>query len=314
VSNLKEEAMTTATADPATETFETREAWLATRRTGLGSSDIPVLFGLSPWKSRFELWAEKVGAAEPDAAETEAMEWGLRLQPLVAAKYAEETGRRIVQGSPYAIRRHPRLPFLLASLDAEILPWNGRGPGALECKTASAWKADDWADAPPLLYQVQLQTQLVVAEWTWGSLAVLIGGQRFRWVDLEVHAGIAELIEEKATAFWERVTRGDPPLPDGSESAKEILARMYPRERPGVTISLPPEAVAWDAQLEDAKAQIEGWELKKREAENLLRGALGDAEKGLLVGGAFYTSKLVERKEHVVKASSYRQLRRGVVK
>ena len=36
------------------------EAWLDWRKTGIGSSDAPAILGISPWKTRRELWEEKV--------------------------------------------------------------------------------------------------------------------------------------------------------------------------------------------------------------------------------------------------------------
>src|SRR5690606_6408895 len=45
---------------------EQRRAWLKERMTGLGASDIPVLFGLSTWKSPYSLWLEKTGLQEPE--------------------------------------------------------------------------------------------------------------------------------------------------------------------------------------------------------------------------------------------------------
>ena len=39
----------------------TREEWLKYRRTGLGGSDAAVVCGLSPYKSKIELWADKTG-------------------------------------------------------------------------------------------------------------------------------------------------------------------------------------------------------------------------------------------------------------
>lgn len=39
---------------------QSSEAWLDWRKTGIGSSDAPAIIGISPWKTRKELWEEKV--------------------------------------------------------------------------------------------------------------------------------------------------------------------------------------------------------------------------------------------------------------
>ena len=37
------------------------EEWLDWRKKGIGSSDAPIIMGVSPWKTPFELWEEKTG-------------------------------------------------------------------------------------------------------------------------------------------------------------------------------------------------------------------------------------------------------------
>ena len=37
------------------------EEWLQWRSKGVTASDIPIILGLSPYKTRWQLWAEKVG-------------------------------------------------------------------------------------------------------------------------------------------------------------------------------------------------------------------------------------------------------------
>lgn len=302
--------MTTAAVAQTVETFPDKTEWLAARRTGLGSSDAPVVLGLSPYKSAYALWAEKVGLVEPSDVETEWQEWGIRLEPAIAAKYAEATGREVLDRGRYRIVRHPETPWLLASPDRELAPVNGEGLGVLEIKTAAAFKADEWRDDAPLAYRVQLQHQLLVTGYAWGSLAVLLGGQAFRWQDQRRHERLLQLLVEQLEAFWDRVQRGIPPPVDGSDLTKEVLQRLHPKPTPGVVVALPPEAAAWDRQREHAKAAIEAAEATKQEAENLLRAAIGDAEAGVLPGGITFTHKLVRKRAHQVAETSYRQLRR----
>jgi putative phage-type endonuclease len=304
---------------PVRTTYPDRASWLAARRQGIGSSDVAALVGLSPWQSAFGLWAEKSGLTEPDAEATEAQAWGLRLEPVIAAQYAEETGRTLVDHGPYTILQHPEYPWLLASLDREIAPTTDGplrvGPGTLECKTASAWKAGEWADEPPLLYQIQHEHQLLVTGYAWGSLAVLIGGQKFYWQDRARHADTQDLLLNVAGEFWQRVQKGEPPPPDGSAATKAILASLYPRETSGQTVVLPPEAVEWDAQRLEGVALIERGEALKNEAENLFRASIGEAETGLFPDGkAWFTFKQQTRKEHVVAASTFRRLFRHTLK
>jgi putative phage-type endonuclease len=44
----------------------TREKWLSWRKKGIGSSDAPVIMGVSPYMTRLELWKEKLGLEQKD--------------------------------------------------------------------------------------------------------------------------------------------------------------------------------------------------------------------------------------------------------
>lgn len=59
-------------------TNEQRTAWLESRRTGIGGSDVAAVLGLNPWKTPLDVWNDKLGISEdkemlwsvrPDTAE-----------------------------------------------------------------------------------------------------------------------------------------------------------------------------------------------------------------------------------------------------
>lgn len=283
--------------------------WLVKRKTGIGASDAAAVLNVSPWKGPVDLWGEKVGIIEPGDEETEAMKWGLRLEDAIADAYAEETDRLVVNPGRWTIARSTAHPFMLATLDREIVPIDERGPGLLEIKTASFFKKDDWADEPPLAYQIQLQHQLAVKGYQWGSLAVLLGGQRFLRIDMDRNEEfIARLILHEA-AFWQLVQKEEAPAIDGSEGAKELLARLYPKETPGKSVALPAEAVTWHQNLATAKDELKRLTADAQTWKNMLAEAMGDAETGYLPNADAYTYKRVEKKEYTVAAQAYRELR-----
>ena len=299
---------------------EKRRAWLKERMTGLGASDIPVLFGLSSWKSPSSLWLEKTGLQEPLDEMSEPAEWGLRLEDAIAAKFGEETGRLVPDGDPHEIARHPDVPILMATIDrAQVLVEGCVRPtfdvpgevGVLELKTAAFQKADEWEDGePPLVYQVQLQAQLLVTGRAFGSLAVLIGGQRFLWVDVPAHPEFQRRIVQEARAFWESVETHNPPPVDGSEATREAIRRAFPQEQRAEYVELPPEAVQWDEERQRAIDAIKSWEAHKLHAENQIRAAIGDAAGGVLPNGVSYSLKLQQKRAYTVAASETRVLRR----
>ena len=81
----------------------------------LGSSDAPIVVGLSPYKSAMTLYHEKLGLVDKDETERAVMSWGHILEEPVAQEYAKVKGRHIRR--PSRLSKHPRLEWMLASID-----------------------------------------------------------------------------------------------------------------------------------------------------------------------------------------------------
>jgi putative phage-type endonuclease len=292
-----------------TTVLDSRDAWLDARRTGIGASDAAAVLGVSPWRGPLQVYCEKLQIAEPDPVEVEAMEWGLALETPIAARYQRETGRTVIDPGLFTIHRSPEHPFMLATVD-RFIETPDRGRGVLEIKTTGGYRGE-WDTDAPLPYQIQILHQMAVTGVQWGSLAVLVGGQKFLWLDVERNDEFIAALVEREREFWDRVERRDPPSPDASESCRELLKRLYPREAPGQVIALPPEAVKWDVQRREAMLLLQRDEADKREAENLLIAALGEAEVGLLPDGTRYSYKSQTRKGYTVEPATFRVLRRS---
>lgn len=302
-----------------------RAEWLEARRAGIGSSDAPVILGLSKHKSLLHLYAEKRGLRTIGEQERDWLEWGHRLEPVVAAKYEEETGRDTYDPGDFHIERHHAEAWMIATPDRiivdyplpppSVLPSHVQQashiPGVLELKTASAWNKKEWKDEPPLAYQVQLQHQLAVTGHLWGSIAVLIGGQTFLWMDVPRNEDFIARLMKQEHAFFECVQRGEAPEPDGSIDAANALAAIYPVEELDA-IELPMQAVKWDKERAQSIEVIKVHEDIKRECENRIKAAIGNHAVGLIPhAGARYAWRTVARKGYVVEAGSSRQLRRA---
>ena len=204
--------------------MRTREEWLAERRTGLGSSDAPIIAGVSRWKTPFQLWAEKVGlpTVEPDG---EWLEWGLRLEPLIAEKYAEETGRRLVDPEPFQTPAASRAS-LVSGDDRSV---HRRTRGSRWASSSSRRPPPGKRTSGPRSRRSSIRSRCSTSSPSpaprSGSLAVLIGGQRFRWCDLPRNDRFIAILLEREAAFWRRVETGDPPAVDGTEGTRELPPR-----------------------------------------------------------------------------------------
>jgi putative phage-type endonuclease len=290
-----------------------RAAWLEARRLGIGASDAAAVLGVSPWKGPLALYAEKLGLVDEDAerAELERMEWGLALEPVIAVRFQRDTGRTIEDPGPYTLWRHRVVKWMLATLDRVQHAPDKDGPGVLEIKNVGRYNRDEWADGdPPLHYQVQVQHQLAVTGYTWGSLAVLFGGNEFAWLDLERNDDFIAAMVEREADFWRRVEAHDPPPPDATESCRDVLGKLFPREVGGKVVALPPEAAEWDRLRIEAMDAEERCKKTRLAAENYLKAALGDAEAGILSDGTRYSLKAQTRKAYMVEESTFRVLRR----
>jgi len=287
------------------------QAWLAERREGIGGSDVAAVLGLSPWKSALALWAEKCGPVDqPNLDEIEYIEWGKILEEPIARRYVRETGRTLIDHGRFNIQFTPLHPCMHCTIDREIMPADGlmSGPGDLSIKNAGEFKLKDWEEEPPLPYQVQLQHELCVTGMQWGSFAVLIGGNKFRWMDVPRNDKFIRYLIEKEEEFWDLVRRGDPPAADASDSTKEILLRLYPKDT-GESKALPVEASDWAEQIRAAKAEIKRAEGLKQEFENKIKAAIGEANIGILPDGSGFSWKSQHRDSYVVAASDFRVLR-----
>jgi putative phage-type endonuclease len=181
-----------------------RDDWLALRRRGIGSSDAPAVVGVSPYRTPLEVWAEKVGLAEPE--ENEAMRWGRLLEPVIAEEYSRAVGQQL--WDPRAIYQHAEHAWMLATPDRLATPMAPRI--VIEIKTRAMWRQDDDL---PAHYRVQVQHQLAVLGLDRATVVILVGGQRLFWTDVERDDALIRDLTEQEREFWRRVELRDPPPP-----------------------------------------------------------------------------------------------------
>lgn len=252
--------------------------WLEYRKRGIGGSDASVVCGISRYKSPVELWMEKTDQI-PCQEAGEAAYWGTQLEAMVRTEFSKRTGvevRRVLQ-----LLQSAEYPFMLANLDG-VCEHPDLGTCVFEAKTASAYKAGEWDDAIPDEYMLQIQHYMAVTGYQGAYIAVLIGGNTFRWRFVARDESlIASLIELEAD-FWNHVKDGTPPPLDGSNAAVRFLSEQFPNSTPQSQIILPDTAAELLRQYEDACEQLEDIAQQKQQAENLLKQMMGENEIGKL--------------------------------
>jgi putative phage-type endonuclease len=296
----------------------TRQEWLVERTKGIGGSDASVILGFNPWKSPFQLYIEKTGG-QVEEINNEAIYWGNVLEDVVAKEFSRVTGKKVRKRN--VMFRHPEHDFMIANIDRDVV-----GEKALlECKTTNAFNADAWeGDHIPPAYICQLQHYMAVLGYEKAYIAVLIGGQKFVWKELERDDEFIELMIEAEKEFWEEhVMKNIPPEIDGTNSASELLKKMYPQDN-GETVMLESDkAETLIEAIESIKSEIKEKNTLLKEYENKLKLMIGDAAVGVTpryeVNLKTYERNSIDTRklkkdlpdvaEKYTKTSTYRQLR-----
>ena len=269
----------------------------------IGGPTAAAILGVG-YKTALQAWGEMRGIV-PAPELNEYMEWGVRLEEVVARKYAEKTKRTVRRHQRLIL--HPEYPFIGGHIDRWVID-KDLGRGVLEIKTTSPRFADAWEGEPPAAVQVQLQHYLMVTDCQWGSIAALIGGQKFVSFDVRRNEAFIASLLKREIEFWHHVQEGIPPAPVGADNA--LLAAIYSPEDPEGVVDLPPEALQLDQVMRDAKTALAEHLVVKEDAEAKLKAMLGKAVLGRLPGGDGYRWKTEPRKSYTVEASNPRTLRR----
>ncbi|MCF3942174.1 YqaJ viral recombinase family protein [Oceanobacillus alkalisoli] len=295
----------------------TRQEWLWNRKKGLGGSDASAILGFNPWKSAFELYIDKT-SDYVEEIDNEAIHWGNVLEDVVAEEFTRRTGKKVRRRNQTF--NHPEYSFMIANIDRDVV-----GEKALlECKTTNAFNADAWeGERIPPAYMCQVQHYMAVLGYEKAYIAVLIGGQKFVWKEIERDDEFIELMIEQLSRFWnEHVLKGIPPEIDGSPSASELLNKMYPEDS-GETIMLKSDdAETLIKAIDSIKSEVKEKQSLQKEYENKLKLMVGDATTGVTprfevnlkkveqnrLDSKMLRKELPDIAEKYTKTSSYRRL------
>jgi predicted phage-related endonuclease len=280
--------------------FKDRASWLEGRKgMGVGSSESACLFsrpdnplrGLSSWESPYSLSLKKRGLYEPrerDADEEQHLEWSGHIEPAIAswfaAKVLPEIGFDLDVTDPgdFAVFKDDTLP-MFATID-RLLALAGEPRFVLELKNASEFMRDEWADEPPLVYQLQVQHQLSVTGLPVGYLCVSFGGGAPKWAKLPRNEAMIAILRARCSKFWDSVIRAeDPPVDAHDETARALIAR-YPKDDGTVTQLGDSHLATWEERIAIAlekKTMEERYAL----ATNTLKAAIGESSSGQLPEG-----------------------------
>lgn len=293
--------------------IKSEQEWHGWRQKDVTASVAGALLGVHEYTTPFSLWALKSGQIAEDPEESAPMRRGRLLEPVAVEMLREERPNWIIdRGKVYLRDPDVRLgctPDVFAS-DPE------RGPGVVQIKSVESmifrkkWMQDGEV-TPPLWIAVQaiIEAHLTGSKWAAVAPLVIGHGVDLPIIDIPIHAGVIEKIEEEVRKFWKMVESGKPPHPDYARDG-ETIARLYAHEAPGKMVDLRGDNLL--PGLLDARsilnAEIKDREQKRDAINTEIKAKLGDAEIGM-IDGFKVTWKTQKRKEHVVPASEFRVLR-----
>ena len=206
---------------------EVERQWLEARKKGVGGSDVAAIMGVSKYSSPLEVWLVKTGREEtPDISWKQSVEWGRRLEPTIAEKFAEEHPELKVEEPGCMFVSNDR-PWAVASVD-RVLEREDGAKGVLEVKTVGLRSAGDWEDWVPDYYMTQVVHYLAVTGFSFAWVAVLIGGQEYREYFVERDEEDVKAVSDAVDAFWnDFVIKDTIPQIVGSDGESQALSRMF---------------------------------------------------------------------------------------
>lgn len=278
------------------------EDWLVVRAMlGIGGSDVSAALNISEYKSPYELWKEKL-LDVVDAKDNDWMWFGREAEDLIAKGYSRITGREVI--SDPNIRIHEKHDCLFVNLDRIIIDnGDGMGPGVLECKSTEYNVYKTWLESIPLNYYCQIQHEMSVTGYKWAVLAVLVGRQ-IKVIPIKRDD---EYIEKQNLALvaW----------------YNGYVKNVVPPERRAADFAFidPISGTVKEADSE-IEATVELLRMKQEEEKNIkkevddlkdkVKEYIGDDEALTNKNGELIaTYKMIHKKEYVVSAKSYRELR-----
>lgn len=265
-----------------------RDEWLEVRKHGIGSSDAAAAVGLNPYKSQLELWMEKTGRdtdlPKPDPHDTSApVYWGTLLEPIVAASYTQQTGRKVRKVN--AVLQHPDKPWMLANIDREVV--GSSEVQILECKTAGEFGARLWKEGVPEYIQLQVQHQLAVTGKQAADVAVLLCGQQLQIYRIQRDEQLIEKLMTLQAHFWHYVTHDIPPPADGTSSAANALQYLYPQDSgKQIDFSLDTQMSTIFTDLKEVRFQLDKYKQMEEGFKQQIQQSMGDASKAIFETGS----------------------------
>jgi len=216
-----------------------RAAWLNARRSGIGSSDIAAVLGLSRYGNALSVYHDKRGGLPLESDDSEPALWGRLDEETLAREWARRN-RSVIRkvGLIASVER----PWQMCSLDRRVLecPLNRetREACALEVKHRDKMKSSQWRAGCPDDVLAQVLWQMDATGFDHLHVAVRIGGNDYRQFTVRAadHQQTIADLRAAGASLWQRIAAGRPPVLDFDADEPphaDPLIDLYRRLHPG---------------------------------------------------------------------------------
>lgn len=233
------------------------EEWLKLRQNYLGASDAPIIMNVSPWKSRYSLWEEKLGLRESQQTNA-AMQRGHELEPIARSFFEELTGNKV---EPRVVF-HEEHKYMMASLDG--ISQDGSVAVEIKCPGKKSHELARQGIIPDVYYP-QLQHQLAILGLNRLHYFSYFSEDDFILLECERDDAYIENLIAEEGAFWQLVKNFEAP----EMGEKDFITR---------------EDEEWKIRVDSwrtAKEGLDFWKEQEQEARKaLIDIAGGQSTKG----------------------------------
>lgn len=277
---------------------------LAERQNHLGGTDLPVILGIDPYKSPYELWLEKTGKVEPEEKSTAAQLAGHILEDGLLKFAAISLGPITKRGTERRIQGTPIKVHIDGIVVSTHEPVEGKTVGVVY-GGYHEWGAPN-SDEVPHKVTIQCQGHLMAIGNNTRIChvpTILYGRGGFVMYFVPRDDEIIKIIGEQAIKFWELVQKDIPP----DERAVSYAVAKRIRRVAQKSITLEPDEVL---PYLKAKEELKTAEKTEEALKATLLDKLGDAEvayiEGLNKSVTFYQQS---RPECTIPKTTFRVLR-----
>ncbi|MDP2203328.1 MAG: YqaJ viral recombinase family protein [Methylicorpusculum sp.] len=206
--------------------------WHAWRNSGISASEADIVLGLSSYKTRYRLWAEKKGLILPENLDRNPhVRRGIRLEP-VARRAFEDRHNTLLLPLCAESDEHPFLRASFDGIDDNGIPVEIKAPTEANFRDAhcvddpetssSIISEEDFRDAQQnrkesklyKRYYFQVQQQIVVANSDRAWLSLYLNEREYLDIPIPRDDAIINTIIFEARKFWECLKTNTPPERD----------------------------------------------------------------------------------------------------